>query len=82
LSDRVVPLDGLDASDELPLGALHARLLLEGPGSSATVIADGEERIISYEEARNAAGPIRSHVRRLGPVSIAGPEPCRFAEPA
>jgi hypothetical protein len=80
LSDRVSPLDGDTPTDELPRRAVYAGLLMDGPGSSVAVIDGGEERIITYQEARAGTGrPLRSRLHRLGAVSIEGPEPCRLA---
>jgi hypothetical protein len=82
LSDRVSPLDGDAPTDELPRRALYAKLLIDGPGSSAAVTDGGEERIITYQEARDGMGPLQSRLHRLGPVSVEGPEPCRLASQA
>jgi hypothetical protein len=82
LSDRVIPLDGDPLTDELPRRALYAQLLMDGPGSSAPVIDGGQERIITYQEARTDMGPFQSRLHRLGAVSVEGPEPCRLASQA
>jgi hypothetical protein len=68
-----------DPRDELPRLALHARLVMEGPGASVEVLDRGQERTITYEEARVDTGPIRFRLRRLGPISVDGPEPCRLS---
>jgi hypothetical protein len=78
LRDRVA-LPDMDPRDELPRLALHARLVMEGPGASVEVLDGGQERTITYEEAREDTGPIRFRLRRLGPVSVVGPEPCRLS---
>ena len=76
------PLDADTPTDELPRRAVYAELLMDGPGSSVAVIDGGQERIITYREARAGMGPLQSRLHRVGAVSVEGPEPCRLASQA
>jgi hypothetical protein len=78
LSDRVTIL-GAEGGGGYPRRAVLIQAVLDGPGTVIPIEDDHGRAVITHDRARAEVGAVALRLERLVPVTVGGPEPCRFA---